>query len=170
MTPTEYAELAAKTCNPERDDLIHHGLGLVCEYLEFRVARSDREQLEEIGDALWFLAGIARSLEVPFHHLCQPRGGRSHHHTADAAMESVLSSVKAFYAYGREIEPEGFLAAVAHLVDDLMYEADCLGYLHRPQGWAPEIAAANIAKLRRRYPEGFNSTAAIERADKAGAP
>ena len=72
----------------------------------------------------------------------------------------IGSSVKAFWIYGREIDYYNVIEEVG----------DCLFYLQaigREMGFDLDDAMReNIAKLRKRYPNGYSDKAANERADK----
>jgi len=72
----------------------------------------------------------------------------------------LQSAVKAFWIYNRELD-EG---NVIEEIGDLLFYIEALCQVCDLS--IPDCMVANIAKLRKRYPQGYSDQAANERADK----
>lgn len=72
----------------------------------------------------------------------------------------LLDSIKRHVFYGTVLDRENLLEECG---DILFYLTAVLNYIDVPLG---ECLLANMAKLRKRYPDGFSERRAVERADK----
>jgi NTP pyrophosphatase (non-canonical NTP hydrolase) len=100
---------------------------------------------------------VARLFVKPQDHI-----GRTLHAAVGIAGEAgeVLDAVKKTWIYGKELDRENLLEESGDL---LFYIVALL----TENGFTLEDAMqANIEKLKKRYPEGYTDSAAIERADK----
>jgi hypothetical protein len=150
MTWSEYVELAARTdkAMPDNERKLHHALLLTTEYLEWsETIALSAEYHEEMGDMLWAIAAISRDYAVPTHSVFGTTGYAVNYHDLGRPVEGLASAIKADVVYDKDNT-----ADIADRVSDLAY------FL-----WSPEIGEANIAKLRARYPDKFDTGRAINR-------
>ena len=71
----------------------------------------------------------------------------------------AIDIVKKWYAHGHELDTEHFKKELGDVAWYLAEAATAIGVS------LEEILEANIEKLRKRYPEGFETKRSIERAD-----
>lgn len=104
-----------------------------------------------------FTEHVARLFVKPQDHI-----GRTLHAAVGIAGEAgeVLDAVKKTWIYGKELDRENLLEESG----DLIFYITAL--LTENGFTLEEAMQANIAKLAKRYPQGYTDSAAIERADK----
>lgn len=128
------------------DNMIHAALGMATEELEVIEAIDSHgvgspQWFEECGDWAWYAALMVRALrddEV----MALPWSGQQYRTT-----EEICSAVKAWLFYGREINRPQLLVVLLRMIDSIH-----------------DIAlAANIEKLKKRYPEKFDVVSANAR-------
>lgn len=73
----------------------------------------------------------------------------------------LIDAVKKSWVYGKELDREN---VKEELGDLLFYIQAAANLMHTTMG---DLMSQNMAKLRRRYPDGYSDAAAIARADKA---
>lgn len=159
---THYIPLALRTnspvtgSNPEvSPNLLHAALGLASEVLEVLLA-NPADTLAELGDVCWFvaLAGFELGCD-PFADALE--GHDFGEHVLLTATNTFVSGVKKAYAYGTPLEVQvlrATLRSIVLILSDLAYE--CGSDLETVQ-------AANIAKLKARFPERFDTERAVQR-------
>lgn len=105
-----------------------------------------------------FTEHVGRLFVKPQDHI-----GRTLHAAVGIAGEAgeVLDAVKKTWIYGKELDRENLLEESG----DLLFYITAL--LTENGFTLEEAMQANIAKLAKRYPQGYTDSAAIERADKA---
>lgn len=190
MDFNDYQREALRTAKAEQDstlgNLVHASLGLATESGEFSaevwatVAGAERTEamrahmVEELGDVLWYCALGCYALDTTMNAAFAAfslRYGTFHTLTTVALALSTASGaftteVKRMARYGKEMTPE----MAAHMVEEIGNVIASIHRACRPLGTTLEsIAAGNVAKLRKRFPEGFTNEAAEARADKGGA-
>ncbi len=91
------------------------------------------------------------------------RQGRLNHATLGVTSEAgeLATAVKKAWIYGSELDKENVLEEVG---DSLFY---LTALLHECGSCLQDAIDHNMAKLAKRYPEGFSEAAALARADKA---
>lgn len=150
----------------------HSALGICSEWFELFESIIDlyNNVEEEIGDFAFFAEGLAMQfgstlglenararrtmsfggvITEPFSILIASRG----------AMNRISSACKARWIYGREVEHVGSMFTELGTFIASLCKACGLS--------VEQVLEANIAKLRKRYPQGYSDQAANERADKA---
>lgn len=159
-------------CNKEMDKVAHwvagHPIGPRCYLKKFgssiklahEVVKLDQTELfgenEMKNDD--FAKHVARLFIKPSDSM-----GRMVHASMGIAGEAgeVIDATKKTWIYGKELDRENILEECGDL---LFY----ITALLTETGFTIEDAmAANVAKLAKRYPEGYTDAAAITRADKA---
>lgn len=174
MNLDEYQKLAARTANMEVTRPVQQAtfaLGLVCEATEvLELFRSHQDGapmpdklVKELGDVLWYMAGLCTLHELALASVCTPQIERAMfaptYEVQNLAIEAgkVSDYMKKVVGHGHELDKQHLsegLALVYHSLASLCSSFDLdLG----------DVAAANIEKLKARYPEGFSSEASINR-------
>jgi NTP pyrophosphatase (non-canonical NTP hydrolase) len=183
MTLAEYQSLSARTAAMEVPHNIRQAtfaLGLVCEatevmelFLDFQNGAPDPELLiKELGDVLWYTSGLCTEHEMDLTQICGLTIEQAEMRAAFQGLSQdtrrlvrllvvragkVADFMKKVVGHGHDLDKkrvaEGlqdvFLSLCAICVD----QGISLG----------NVAAANVAKLKVRYPEGFSSEASINR-------
>lgn len=140
-------------------DLLHATLGLCDEHFEYSMAKSWLNAVEELGDMCWFVALAAKELG------CDPFANWEYHlartPNAPLLMEAVaefVSHVKKAYAYKAPLDIDHMrwlLHVIAARIAKII-EA-------RSEFQPDELLAANIEKLKARFPEKFDVDMALTR-------
>ena len=145
--------------HPVHPDLLHATLGMCDEQFEYQQAQSWLNAGEELGDLCWFIALAAHSLD------CDPFAGSETFLTfqPDApllmpAIAEFVGAVKKTYAYGKPLDK----ARLRWLLHAMVARIAALGET-KVQRTLDELLAANIEKLRARFPDKFDEQLAIER-------
>lgn len=129
--------------------------------------------LEELGDILWYAALGSDAIGIELADLVEvgrqqdfnlPWPGGSLLDTAQAAIRwlnraagELADFVKRTIFYGQQIDPAKAGSSLAYVLTAVRHLAEAAG------SSIEEVAAINIAKLRRRYPNTFNSNDAVNR-------
>jgi NTP pyrophosphatase (non-canonical NTP hydrolase) len=168
MDLSEYGRTAIRTMSdttPHSENILGCALGLLGEAIEWRGATSKQKRIEEAGDLMWYVAATAHlhsihlgSLELPEIAL---RDTIAHDNVLRFA-GLVGERVKKETFHGHLHEPETMRTHLAALIANLARWCECFGGTT-----LEEVMAANIAKLKRRYPNGFSTADSIARVDVA---
>lgn len=188
MNFDDYYPLALRTAKvfiSPRENLRHAALGLITELGEFttevkRIAIYGRpmsdemraHMIEEIGDAMWYVPLALSTFDAKTLVYFEPGDPSAKRveaidNLADAAVAAAvcMAPIVAHLIVAEDADAVmmfGALSVLVHLIDKRI--APMLGTT------GDEIRAANIAKLRERYPDKYTDEAAEARADKAGLP
>lgn len=154
-----YPDLAmrtAKDLGASNADFAHAALGLVDEAYELKLATSEENALEELGDLTWFIALAGRALDVdPFSLEAGLHSGSKDGGTLGAMVE-FLGEHAAFIAGPAKkwlVSGKRPGEVVAHRLARMVCLVRSIAEQH---GWTLEhVQEANIRKLATRYPEGF---------------
>jgi hypothetical protein len=144
MNPTVYQFFAARTLPANlsgRDRLSMLALGVVGEWGEYREAIDTPNEAEEAGDVLWYLAGLCTVLGVDMAVLSEPERG---YLPSPQAMGLICESVKKHLYHGKPLDKARILRGCARIYALVAENRDISG-----------IMAANVAKLKARWPDGF---------------
>lgn len=151
MTPTEYAKAAARTANPDNPQavqILYAFTGLVGEWQEYKNATCAEDEFEEFGDVLWGLAEFARVWGFPLARTANPAMKR------EATTDLILSLAEPSKKWACHSKPrEKYLAHVEDTVCEIMDRM----YTHPRDFTVEDAMAHNIAKLKRRHPDGFSA-------------
>lgn len=156
MTPSQYVELAQRTA-PADSKYINKTCG-ACD--GFCSPCNEAPKWNE-NDGHYFEGQIA---DIPYRLIDQPYTLKLLHGLIGLATESgeSLDAFKKFLFYGKELDVPNI---IEELGDKLWYIAevisalDGLGYKITLE----EVMEKNIAKLKKRYPEGFSESDALNR-------
>ena len=143
MSPTDYQRAAARTLPdiPHRDRLSMLALGVVGEWAEYEQALDAATKREEAGDVLWYLAGLCTMLGVDMAILA----GVDHSKMLIVdALGDICETTKKHLYHGKDLNRIRILRGCAKIY--------AVVAMHEP---IAEIMAANIDKLRKRWPDGF---------------
>lgn len=161
-----YAALAMRTAaqlGTAKADFVHAALGLVTELREYRDAPDQLNRIEELGDILWFvaLAGYALNID-PFNGPTHdgfpgPNGEDQSLRIIEAAAVFMADSAKRWHAYNKAPSIERVEGCLWGIVRAVRVLAGMDG--RTLEG----VQAANIAKLRARYPDKYTDQNAINR-------
>jgi NTP pyrophosphatase (non-canonical NTP hydrolase) len=137
--------------------LLHATLGIVTELMEYEDAVDDDNALEEIGDIYWYVAIAADELGLTFDELKEQAPSGVFYHEIVGGLCDV---VKRSCFYGVHTDIPRFTKYIGTLLHWL--EWACKMNDTTPE----ERMEANIAKLRKRFPEKFTTQDAVERRDQ----
>ena len=177
MNWSEYCKLAARTesiptipgLDPTIVRLLHASLGLCTEVEEYLTATSAQNEIEELGDAYWYLAVLDNTFTIPdLQQLpnCDDADALGPHWVA--MLQDICKRV-IFYGKPLDNEPNknypyGMLNALYRAYWGLIrwIEDEILPNANLPS--PIQLMEANIQKLEKRYPDlRFDSTNAIVR-------
>lgn len=139
-----YMDLAQKTANADLTDelRLEHGIvGIASEVFELSEAYDD---IYEWGDICWFVAECCTALDLPFPVVSYMDGD------IEGYVGELLTDYKAMKFYGKQVDLYKSLCDIVSCIRNLEV-----------------VQRLNIEKLKKRYPDGFNCTAALERADES---
>jgi len=140
-------------------DLLHAALGMCDEHFEYTSARSWLNAVEELGDLCWFIALAAHALDCdPF---ADSDGFLRFNPEAPLLFDAVaefVGAVKKNYAYGKPLDMARLRWLLSAMVSRIA--AICETQAERT---LDDVLAANIEKLRVRFPEKFDEALAIDR-------
>lgn len=168
MTLQEYQRLALRTesVRPfgravQISRLTHAALGIVTELGEWRDRRRGANEIEELGDLCWYLvlASDALGFRLDYGagwHSGLPLVRDLDVSTAYPHAEKLADEVKRAWFYRRALNVLEASRAVRSLFVWVVANAEARG----PVGY---VFARNIAKLRKRFPDGFSGKRAINR-------
>lgn len=151
----EYIPLAMRTDNPketELDDILNVCLGLVGEYVELTEFMDKYVIKDELSDLYWYTARLHKTLETD----AEPIRTQA---PVLAIVGLICDTTKKWAFQGHEYPKE----KLTHYSKKLLYALNALCEYH---GFTPsEVMEHNIAKLKKRYPEGFSSDKSINRVE-----
>jgi NTP pyrophosphatase (non-canonical NTP hydrolase) len=149
-----------KVDNPR---ILHAVIGLSTELHEVLLSTDDLNEVEEIGDLLWYLAIFADEVEASFDEMkllaqeTLPDVVTSEPQVLLWAIAEALNLQKRALFYGvplDELQITRYLGRTLIILEKALVDA----------GHSLKMAMdANIAKLQKRYPEKFTPEAAVER-------
>ena len=161
MTPSQFTKHALALWRtdppPHAASVLHAALGLVLELQEYAAARTPENQLEELGDILFYLHILWNEIgysEPNTHSFIQTRDLspiEAVHNAAEAAKR---------YAVYHTHEKDAVLRKA--LFDALRDLSDKLEHDFNPDE-LDDARAANGRKLAARYPAGFDPLKAVDR-------
>lgn len=164
MLPT-YIALAMRTnssstgLHPVDPDLLHATLGLCDEHFEYQMSQSWLNAGEELGDLCWFIALAAHSLDCdPFSNAEGFLAFCPDAPMLQAAIAEFVGAVKKSYAYGKPLNVHRMRWLLAAMVSRIAAICEA-----RAERSLDDVLAANIEKLRARFPDKFDEQLAIER-------
>lgn len=148
-----------------RTEAIMHSLfhkDLTPEHQALRIARLNSLRPQEFGEENFrafvdYLFQAKREGADGFHHAATGLAGES---------GEVLDHTKKHWVYDRELDVEKVVEEMGdtlHYFFQMMLKLQEIGV----RITLKDVMANNVAKLRKRYPDGFSKEAAIARADKA---
>lgn len=139
----------------ERPRLFHAAIGIMTETAEVLVAYDDPNLKEELGDILWYVAIACDEMQITIDELLT---------VSDLTVEGpemLLSNAEAALDHMKKVCFYGVM------FDDLFFAqkiANVVQMVTKLSRWPlVELQEANIAKLRRRYPDKFTTDAAVNR-------
>jgi NTP pyrophosphatase (non-canonical NTP hydrolase) len=138
--------------------LLHATLGIVTELMEYEDAVDDDNALEELGDIYWYVAIAADELGLTFDELKDQGAPKelSYHEIVGGLCDVMKRSC--FYGVHTDIPRfTKYIGTLLHWLDWACKMNDTT-----PE----ERMEANIAKLRKRFPEKFTTQDAVERRDQ----
>jgi NTP pyrophosphatase (non-canonical NTP hydrolase) len=176
----QYRPLALRTAKmfpDSRANLQHATLGLITESGEFATevkrlfaygkpltAEMNAHMREELGDVLWYVPLAMWAMgEVELPETTDEMRDEFGYNLPDltCALGAMVGGVATLLKYGDDTEDALLmLSAVVYIVERC---AEIIGTT------GDELRAANIAKLRQRFPDAYSDAAAEARADKGGA-
>ena len=140
-------------------DLLHAALGMCDEHFEYSAARSWLNAVEELGDLCWFIALAAHTLDCdPF---SDPDGFLRFNPEAPLLFDAVaefVGAIKKNYAYGKPLDLPRMRWLLSAMVSRIAAICEA-----RAERSLDDVLAANIEKLRARFPEKFDEALAIDR-------
>lgn len=190
MTPDEYQALAARTAGTKtrNDSLVNAALGLAGEYGEFKAEVNEalysrmygdidypRDGVrKEAGDLFWYAALVCTALDLKVSVnqekdswealLGQPSKWAGEELT-ESTLESLGTSIASLCDHVKKVVFHGHEANVSRLASIAQLVFSRVEEIATPLtgSSAEEIAEANIAKLKARYPDGFSHEKSINR-------
>lgn len=190
MTPLHYHSLALRTAKPLHFPLenIRHAILGLCTEIGEAATQVKRHAIygkeltpemsdnlcEEIGDTLWYIPLACRELGFTFHDVCVQAEHVGYHHLPLAqATHGAFAAAGRFAAlFPADVAPQSYIvhgSIVPLAKAELAALVKCLSEMAKRLGASlGELAEANIAKLRLRYPNAYTDVAAEARADKGG--
>jgi NTP pyrophosphatase (non-canonical NTP hydrolase) len=165
MKLSEYQQAARRTMSdaePHDKNILGCTLGLLDEADEWYYAEPE-ERAGEAGDLLWYVAAVATLHNIDLGTLPEPAPAKWHRVRDEVHRRAgkIGGRVKKETFHGHPHEPETMRAHLATLLANLKrWCLDADTTLER-------VAVANIAKLARRYPQGFSTADSIRRVDVA---
>lgn len=162
MNIKEYQQLALRTeaRNPEHTqaDRWNHGvLGFLTECQEFFAALDPVEEVEELGDLMWYVALLADVAQVDLSTIEHPGNVIEALATCEARCADIG---KRWKYYNIPPSEPALKEAVTQL---FLNVADIWNRLGSLDSIFEDVLDRNIAKLKARYPEKFTTEAAANR-------
>jgi NTP pyrophosphatase (non-canonical NTP hydrolase) len=168
-----YAAEALRTAGPlttQRDRLLCSALGLAGESAEVvsvtscgrRISSARAQTREELGDVLWYVALLCVAVDEPlaWEKIDEDLLASDVCFSAERlpTMAGRIADVVKKYAFqGHDLDRNRTVAALVEILYHLAILAHAVG------SSLDEVAAVNLAKLRARYPDGFDPERSINR-------
>jgi len=188
MNLVDYHDAAIRTAKwfpSVQENLEHAALGLTTEIGEFativkRVAiygkpltgEMREHALEEIGDCYWYLPLACHAMDTTLERVVAENAGDFDEMPELSLKHSCIALAGiggTFSAYTAAISVQGEVSSMDELKPMIALIVMCLNQCCRTLGADPmDVRAANIAKLRLRFPDAYTDEAAEARADKGG--
>ena len=144
MDPTTYQAAAARTLPAalsDRDRLSMLALGVVGEWAEYEQALDAATKQEEAGDVLWYIAGLCTVLGVDMAILADVDHSKM---LIVDALGDICETTKKHLYHGKDLNRIRILRGCAKLYAVVAKQEP-----------TAEIMAANVDKLKARWPDGF---------------
>ena len=144
MNPTDYQRAAVRTMPAnltDRERLSMLALGVVGEWAEYEAEVSGDKAAIEAGDVLWYIAGLCTVLGVDLADLPSYRVAPA---PVVDALGDICEPIKKHLYHGKELDNARVLGGCCRLYRGIGKRHDLA-----------EIMAANVDKLRKRWPDGF---------------
>lgn len=171
----EYQKGCARTMNlelSEQDAILNYVLGMAGEMGELASlgdAHAEKRFME-LGDCFWYAAALAKTLGVPFSAISYATPHYTYSSKVLTTVKDVihrglvlacvtLDELKKVRFHKAPYSPETLRTFLDEYVQVLFSVAYIFGYK------VPDILAANIVKLRVRYPSNFNADDSLNRDD-----
>jgi hypothetical protein len=140
-------------------DLLHATLGMCDEHFEYNMARSWLNAVEELGDFCWFIALAAHTVKTdPFEYWETFIDENPDAPMLQEALASFVTLVKKSYAYGALFDlPQA--RYLLHVMAGRIAKIAVTKGGRQPD----ELLAANIKKLKARFPDKFEQHLALVR-------
>lgn len=156
----EYITLAMRTESVDKfaaldPRVLHATYGIVTEVGELLLMTDDVNFVEEVGDICWYLAIVCDHWGVTFDELAllaDDQMAQDDPRVLLLCATDMMDLVKRASFYGKELDEVRFVRLAATLYVSLAKMTD----IERAKG-------LNIAKLKKRYPDGFDTLAATVR-------
>jgi hypothetical protein len=160
VTFREYQLETRRTANGDYDrtyDLANYALGLVDESIEMECAGSC-ELLDECSDVLWYAARIADVCGLDFDAVHELSKTQVNYEPPMMLAMRIGEMSKKVMFQGHPLDREKMMEYLSSLLGELSETLE--GYYD----WSLEAAIEhNVAKLRKRYPDGFEATRSINK-------
>ena len=140
-------------------DLLHATLGMCDEHFEYHMARSWLNAVEELGDFCWFIALASNALGAkPFDEweLFLDRSPEAA--LLQEALAEFVGLVKKAYAYGAPLDEPRLTGLLYVMAGRIAKIAISKGKIN-----PDDLLAANIKKLKARFPAKFEQELALVR-------
>ena len=168
MTPNEYQKLAMRTKGntfTDKELMVNAALGLAgesTEYLESVADGNIDDNKKELGDIQWYVALMCDVCGFDFSALMElkfPLYGKVS--TKQAMLPPVAGGIcdhiKKMYFHGHDIPKDDLFKLLSYFQNIILDICDESGFDIK------EIWQLNIDKLKKRYPDGFDSEKSIHR-------
>jgi hypothetical protein len=142
------------------DGLLHAAVGIVGELVELHDASCRTNVIEELGDIEFYLEA-ARQMCPPVPYDDIPSKTGTIYGKLMLCAGWLLDEAKRWWVYGKAPDLKSCAEMVEHLSGLLLGYYDLIGTTRA------DVIAANVAKLRKRYPDGYTDALAVARLDKA---
>lgn len=154
MTFSQFQALAFRTCKQLSDhaqNCVHMAFGMCTEIFELALEFGDKDDdvnkencIKEIGDILWYLAGLCTFEDYDF-----SRGANFAKLKNGEGMSYIASAYKANWAHGKPIDRERVQEAIYNFILELDEASNDLSVT------LSQIMYRNIHKLKVRYPDVY---------------
>lgn len=153
MNFNQYRALARRTMNSDLDKPLQAAvaaLGLVGEACEFILALAGRQSIDEAGDVCWYMAWLCDIYQIR-----NLTGYDSGNEDVLTIAARVADMVKKNVGHNHPMP----VAVLQRWLEGILW------LLEVDYGDLTEVYETNIAKLRKRYPDGFSVERSINRID-----
>jgi len=154
MKVKEYQQLTRRTnadLGSPQINAAHCTLGIVGEWAEKELALGN-DFLLECGDVMWYTSELANIFGIAL-------DDSPSNYPPNLAISKIAESVKKYLAYNKPIVIADLQELLNGIVWDIKYECEQFGYPFE------HVLSKNIEKLRKRFPEKFEASLAIQQND-----